>query len=339
MSYIGNEPNVTNFVLGLDRFNGTGACTQFTLTRTIDDANALEVLVNSIQQDPISSYSVSGGLVTFTEAPSNGSNNIVVIYRSTATITFTNVTTAQINDGAVTLSKLAPGVLPSTVAVFNTANAAFNTANAAFSTANAAVAVNTTQNNSITAAFAAANAAVAVNTTQNNSITAAFSKANTPSHVANSAAIYANGAFTAANTKAATASPTFTGTVVMANANTTNINVQSQLAVFGRAFQNIITLADVSTITMNLAQTNNFSVTLGGNRVLANVTNSTPGQSGFIVVRQDGTGSRTLSYGTGWRFPSNSAPTLTTTANAVDLIVYTATTTSNVIAQALLSVT
>jgi hypothetical protein len=125
----------------------------------------------------------------------------------------------------------------------------------------------------------------------------------------------------------------------MANANTTVINVQSQLEVYGRAFQNIITLADANTITMNLAQTNNFSVTLGGNRVLANVANSTPGQSGFIVVRQDGTGSRTLSYGTGWRFPSNSAPILTTTANAVDLIVYTATTTSNVIAQALLSVT
>ena len=109
MAYLGNEPGVINFVLGLDRFNGTGACTQFTLTRTIDDANALEVLVNSIQQDPISSYSVSGGLVTFTEAPSNGANNIVVIYRSTATINFTNVTTAQIADGAVTSSKLASG--------------------------------------------------------------------------------------------------------------------------------------------------------------------------------------------------------------------------------------
>jgi len=109
MAYIGNEPGVTNFVLGLDRFNGTGACTQFTLTRTIDDANALEVLVNSIQQDPTSSYSVSAGLLTFTEAPSNGANNIVVIYRSTATITFTNVTTAIIADGAVTSSKLASG--------------------------------------------------------------------------------------------------------------------------------------------------------------------------------------------------------------------------------------
>jgi len=140
MSYIGNEPGVTNFVLGLDRFNGTGACTQFTLTRTIDDANALEVLVNSIQQDPISSYSVSAGLLTFTEAPSNGANNIVVIYRSTATITFTNVTTAIIADGAVTLSKLASGLLPTAniTAAFNTANAAFLQANTPSHVANSA---------------------------------------------------------------------------------------------------------------------------------------------------------------------------------------------------------
>jgi hypothetical protein len=332
MSYIGNEPGVTNFIFGVDRFNGNGACTQFTLTRTTDDANTVEVLVNSIQQDPINSYSVSGGVITFTEAPSSGANNIVVVYRATSVISFTNVGTAQINDGAVTLSKLAPGVIPSTVAVFNTANAAFLQANTPSHVANsAAIYAN--------GAFTAANAASATDTTQNNSITAAFTAANTPSATANSAAIYANGAFTAANTKAATASPTFTGTVVMANANTTVINVQNELAVFGRAFQNIITLTDASTITLNLAQTNNFSVTLSNNRTLANVTNSTPGQSGFLVVRQDGTGSRTLSYGTGWRFPSNSAPTLTTTANAVDLIVFTATTTSNVIAQALLSVT
>jgi hypothetical protein len=180
MAYIGNEPGVTNFIFGVDRFNGSGACTQFTLTRTIDDANTVEVLVNSIQQDPINSYSVSGGVITFTEAPSSGANNIVVFYRATSVISLTNVTTAQISDGAVTSSKLASGVLPTAHAnaAFNTANASFNTANAAFNTANAAVAVNTTQNNSITAAFAAANAATATDTTQNNSITAAFAAAN-----------------------------------------------------------------------------------------------------------------------------------------------------------------
>jgi hypothetical protein len=191
MSYIGNEPGVTNFVLGLDRFNGTGACTQFTLTRTIDDANALEVLVNSIQQDPTSSYSVSAGLVTFTEAPSSGSNNIVVIYRSTATITFTNVTTAQIADGAVTLSKLASGLLPTAniTAAFNTANAAFLQANTPSHVANsAAIYAN--------GAFTAANAASAVDTTQNNSITVALNTSNAAFTTANNA--NANGSITAA---------------------------------------------------------------------------------------------------------------------------------------------
>jgi hypothetical protein len=191
MSYIGNEPGVTNFVLGLDRFNGTGACTQFTLTRTIDDANALEVLVNSIQQDPISSYSVSGGLLTFTEAPSNGANNIVVIYRSTATITFTNVTTAQIADGAVTLSKLASGLLPTAniTAAFNTANAAFLQANTPSHVANsAAIYAN--------GAFTAANAASATDITQNNSITVALNTSNAAFTTANNA--NANGSITAA---------------------------------------------------------------------------------------------------------------------------------------------
>jgi hypothetical protein len=206
MAYIGNEPGVTNFIFGVDRFNGSGACTQFTLTRTIDDANTVEVLVNSIQQDPINSYSVSGGVITFTEAPSSGANNIVVFYRATSVISLTNVTTAQINDGAVTSSKLASGVLPTAHAnaAFNTANASFNTANAAFTTANAAVAVNTTQNNSITAAFAAANAATATDTTQNNSITAAFAAANAAIAVNTTQNNSITAAFAAANAATAT---------------------------------------------------------------------------------------------------------------------------------------
>lgn len=138
MSYIGNEPGLTNYTFGLDRFNGTGACTEFTLTRTTDDSYSLEVLVNSIQQDPINSYSVSGGLLTFTEAPSSGSNNIVVIYRSSAVISYNNITTAQIADGAVTTSKLAAGVTTSSAAAFAKANAAFLQANTPSYTANSA---------------------------------------------------------------------------------------------------------------------------------------------------------------------------------------------------------
>ena len=84
----------------------------------------------------------------------------------------------------------------------------------------------------------------------------------------------------------------------------------------------ITTLTDGATITADLAVANNFSVTLGGNRTLANPSNQTAGQSGTIVVTQDATGSRTLAYGSNWKFPGGTAPTLTTAASSVDVIAY-----------------
>lgn len=103
--------------------------------------------------------------------------------------------------------------------------------------------------------------------------------------------------------------------------------------VSGNAAQNISALTDGATITPDFAVANNFSVTLGGNRTLANPTGLVAGQSGVIFITQDGTGSRTLAYGTFWDFPNATAPTLTTTANAVDVLVYTVRSTTSIAAQ------
>ena len=84
----------------------------------------------------------------------------------------------------------------------------------------------------------------------------------------------------------------------------------------------ISALTDGATITADFAVANNFSVTLGGNRTLANPSNQTAGQSGCIWITQDGTGSRTLAYGSQWDFTGGTAPTLSTTAAAVDCLVY-----------------
>jgi hypothetical protein len=81
-------------------------------------------------------------------------------------------------------------------------------------------------------------------------------------------------------------------------------------------------LTDGATITPDFAVSNNFSVTLGGNRTLANPSNQTAGQSGAITITQNGTGSNTLAYGSNWKFSQGSAPVLTTTANATDVLVY-----------------
>ena len=84
----------------------------------------------------------------------------------------------------------------------------------------------------------------------------------------------------------------------------------------------ITTLTDGATVTPNLAVSNNYTLTLGGNRTIANPSNCTAGQSGSIFLVQDGTGSRTEAWGSYWDFAGGVAPVLTTTANAVDRIDY-----------------
>lgn len=84
----------------------------------------------------------------------------------------------------------------------------------------------------------------------------------------------------------------------------------------------VVPLTDGATITPDFSAGNNFSVTLGGNRTLANPTNLTAGQSGVISLTQDGTGSRTLAFGSYWKFTSGTVPSLTTTAGAADELVY-----------------
>jgi hypothetical protein len=95
-----------------------------------------------------------------------------------------------------------------------------------------------------------------------------------------------------------------------------------QLHITKSAVADLVALTDAATIAVDFDTGQNFTVTLAGNRALGNPTNVTAGQTGSIFVTQDGTGSRTLSYGTSWEFPAATAPTLTTTAAAVDRIDY-----------------
>lgn len=81
------------------------------------------------------------------------------------------------------------------------------------------------------------------------------------------------------------------------------------------------TLTDGASITPNFGAGLNFKVTLGGNRTLENPTNAKDGQSGVIRVIQDGTGSRTLAFGSNWRWAGGSK-TISTAANAIDMIAY-----------------
>ena len=90
--------------------------------------------------------------------------------------------------------------------------------------------------------------------------------------------------------------------------------------------------ASDTTKTLDFATSNNFALTLANTSscTLANPSNLAAGQTGSIFVVQDGTGSRLLTYGSSWEFAGGSAPTLTTTASAVDRIDFVVRTTSSI---------
>ena len=58
--------------------------TFFTLTRNAGQATDLEVFVDNVQQEPTTAYGVSGTTLTFTAAPSTGTNNIYVVHQAKA---------------------------------------------------------------------------------------------------------------------------------------------------------------------------------------------------------------------------------------------------------------
>ena len=99
----------------------------------------------------------------------------------------------------------------------------------------------------------------------------------------------------------------------------------------------ITSLTSATTITIDMADSNNFSCTLAHNATFANPSNLTAGQSGSIFLTQDGTGSRTASWGTDWDFAGGTAPTLTTTVSAVDRVDYVVLDSSNIHAVATLN--
>jgi len=108
----------------------------------------------------------------------------------------------------------------------------------------------------------------------------------------------------------------------------TNVPIK-QLEITKSARAHIVSLTDVSTsiaIDFNVAQ--NFAIQLVGNRTFENPSNCAAGQTGSIFIEQDVSGGKTLSFGSNWKFANGEAPTLTTTASAVDrldYIVYTST--------------
>ena len=91
MAYVGTPIDTTNQFQSLvgKRFSGNGSTTAFTLDIAPSSVFDIEVYVENVRQDPNSAYSLSGTTLTFSAAPSSGTNNIYVIHQAKAVGTIT----------------------------------------------------------------------------------------------------------------------------------------------------------------------------------------------------------------------------------------------------------
>ena len=79
----------------------------------------------------------------------------------------------------------------------------------------------------------------------------------------------------------------------------------------------IKTEADGATITFDMNDSNTHMATLGGNRTIA-VSNAASGQKFMVRLKQDGTGSRTVTWFSDIKWENGAAPTLSSVANHAD---------------------
>ena len=119
---------------------------------------------------------------------------------------------------------------------------------------------------------------------------------------------------------------------------TGSITTTTGAAFTGVVSGNLSAATSATTITLDLGAANYHTVTLAHNTTFADPSNEVAGQSGSIIITQDGTGSRTASWNSAWKWAAGTAPTLSTAAGAVDRIDFLVVAAGNIHAVASLDV-
>ena len=110
MSYIGKEPQFTQYPSKF--FNGDGTAMTVSLDYAPPNAAALLVFIDGVRQDT-SAYTLVGTSMTFTGTVPSGTNNVQVVHmgltQDVGVPSDDTISTAKIQDDAVTLAKLEDG--------------------------------------------------------------------------------------------------------------------------------------------------------------------------------------------------------------------------------------
>ena len=183
-------------IITVDTFVGNGSNVAFTLSVTPVTKNYTFITFDGATQLK-DSYSLSGNIITFTEAPLNGENIEIISFTNGVITSFDTVARDLANTATNNITILqGVNVTQNTriTSADNTATAAYAKANAAFDKANTGVSTSTDDYARTTANTATNNITIlqGVNTTQNTNITNATSLAQSAFDAANTL----NGTFT-----------------------------------------------------------------------------------------------------------------------------------------------
>jgi len=112
--------------------------------------------------------------------------------------------------------------------------------------------------------------------------------------------------------------------IVTASSTTTLTNKTVEAGTFTNGYTEEVATANTGTAyTIDLANGSVQILTLTGN-VTFTFPTATAGKSFIMLLKQDGTGSRTVTWAASVKWPGGTAPTITATASKLDKYVFTA---------------
>ena len=320
MAYIGREPEFGAFER--QTITPDGSTTTFTLNYTVGSSSSILVNVAGVVQDPTGAYGITNGgtQIVFTAAPASGDTVFIIflgIALDSSGLLSTSTITSQTDLGAAPAtgdSFLIHDTSASALREMTVANLFTSPAISSPTITTGVVATSLDLNGSTLILDADADTTITAGTTDDQID------------------------IKIANTNHLQIKSSSGDTVLKPMVDAKDIVIQqfdgNELVKFddgsGVGFTSFTraalhpeaTLTDASTIAWDVGTSPVAKVTLGANRTLGAGTNAQTGQFVSLLIIQDGTGSRTVSFNAAYEFKDDTAPTLTTTAAKGDLFVF-----------------
>ena len=334
MPYIGTAAQGSFGTGTKDRFSGNNSSTAFTMSRSVGNANDIDVFVENVRQEPSIAYTVSGTTLSFTGTPATGSNNIYVVHKAASVnvVPPSGRSTDNVADLQVTSSLSGEDIS---------------------GTLNRPIGLNATDGSATDAGDR-----IILNGTDNGSSNAddslLYEEATDDVGLVTGTAVdtftfdgnaKVEGTMRASATGAIKVEGNTDDGILILDASASGVDVGSAI-VFeegtddgAMALSGVTRLSNLESVERGVTakteisvggsskildfDTNqNFIINMNANLTLGQPVTGQIGQTGFIVFKQDATGSRTLTLNAAFKNPAATAPTLTTTANGIDVLGY-----------------